>query len=90
MGKDWHLRQKYPFAREPATGLVDPEKPVDFNRGPAEMAEAIRQKRPCRLSGRLGLHIVELVEALQYPERFGGKRMISSVFDPIQPLPWKT
>jgi predicted dehydrogenase len=90
MGKDWHLRRKYPFAREPAAGLLETEKPVDFNRGPAEMAEAIRQKRPCRLSGRLGLHIVELVETLQHPERFGGKRIISSDFDPIQPLPWKT
>jgi hypothetical protein len=52
------------------------------------LAEAIRHKRPCRLSGKLGLHLVEVIEALQYPERFGGKRTISSRFDPIQPLSW--
>jgi predicted dehydrogenase len=87
-GEEWHIMRKYPFARKPTAGLVDAGKPVDFNRGPAELAEAIRQKRPCRLSGRLGLHIVELVEALQHPERFGGKRTIGSSFDPVQPLPW--
>ena len=80
--------RKYPFARKPAKVFVDVGKPVDFNRGPSELAEAIRQKRPCRLSGRLGLHIVELVESLQYPERFGARRTITSRFDPIAPLSW--
>jgi predicted dehydrogenase len=88
VGEEWHIKRKYPFAREPTGIAVDASKPVDFNRGPAELAEAIHQKRPCRLSSKLGLHIVELVEALQYPQRFGGKRAIESVFDPIQPLPW--
>lgn len=87
-GEEWHFRQKYPFARKPRGWVVSRGKPVDFCRGPAEMAEAIGQRRPCRLSARLGLHITELVEALQYPERFGGKRIIESTFDPIQPLPW--
>ena len=35
--------------------VVADNKPVDFNRGPAELAEAIRQQRPCRLSGKLGI-----------------------------------
>jgi hypothetical protein len=86
--EEWHFKWKYPFARKPTGVLVDASKPVDFNRGPAELAEAILQKRPCRLSGKMGLHIVDLVEALQYPERFGGKRTIHSTFDPIHPLPW--
>jgi len=86
--EEWHFKWRYPFARKPTEVLVDASKPVDFNRGPAELAEAILQKRPCRLSGKMGLHIVEFVEALQYPERFGGKRTIHSTFDPIHPLPW--
>jgi predicted dehydrogenase len=101
--EDWHVKWKYPFARRPNIGsrvnrevhaprpfgaLVSDDRPVDFNRGPAELAEAIRQKRPCRLSAKLGLHVVEIVEALQYPERFDNKRLIVSKFDPIQPLPW--
>jgi len=32
------------------------------------------------------LHIVELLESIQYPERFGGRRKLTSTFDPIQPL----
>lgn len=87
-GDDWHIRRKYPFARRPTRLVAGVDKPVDFNRGPAELAEAVRQRRPCRLSGELGLHIVELLEALQYPERFGGRRRIDSTFHPIQPLSW--
>jgi len=61
---------------------------VDFLRGPSELAEAIRQERSCRLSAALGVHIVELVEALQYPGQSDGRRTIDSTFDPIEPLPW--
>jgi predicted dehydrogenase len=87
-GKEWGFQKKYPFARKPSGRQVDSQKPVDFCRGPSEIAEAIRYRRPCRLSADLGLHITELVEALQYPERFGGQRTIKSTFAPIQPLPW--
>lgn len=66
--------------------LVGPSKPVDFLRGPAEMAAAIREKRPCRLSADLGIHIVELVEALQHPERSGGSKEMTSSFAPMAPL----
>jgi predicted dehydrogenase len=83
-----HVSRKLPFARTPSNNIVGIGKEVDFNLGPAEMAEAIRLGRPCRLSPQLGLHLVELIEVLQYPERFGGKRKIESTFDPIQPLPW--
>src|SRR5262249_15003640 len=88
VGEEWRFKRKYPFARKPTGVVVDSSKPVDFNRGPAELAQAIRHGRPCRLSAKLGLHIVDLVEAMQYPDRFGGKRIIDSTFDPIQPLPW--
>ena len=87
-GSEWHFRRKVPFARKPTGVMVGPDKPVDFLRGPSELAEAIRQQRTCRLSADLGLHIVEIVETLQYPERFGAKRNIQSSFDPIQPLTW--
>ena len=62
------------------------DKPVDFFRGPQDMVDAIRAKKPHRLSGELGIHIVELIEALQYPERFGNRRDIRSSFVPIEPL----
>jgi hypothetical protein len=83
------FEKKYPYARRPRFRSSGGNKPVDFLRGPAEMAEAIRENRPCRLSPELGLHMTELIETLQYPERFESPRTITSRFDPIQPLPWK-
>ena len=82
------LERKIPYARKPAFRRSGRHKPVDFLRGPAELAEAIRQRRPCRLSAEFGLHMIELTETLQYPERFESPRTINSTFDPIQPLPW--
>ena len=83
---DWHLWQRYPLAASPRRRLVGRGKPVDFCRGPAELAAAIREKRPCRLSARLGWHVTELVESLQYPERFGYRRELASTFDSIEPF----
>ena len=80
--------RKYPFAREPTKFLVDASKPVDFNRGPSELAEAIGtiDHAGCRLVWACMWW--SSIEALQYPERFGGKRTITSRFDPIEPLQW--
>lgn len=84
---EWHFWRRYPMARRPVSLLLGRDKPVDFCRGPAELVDAIRNKRPCRLSPELGWHITELIERLQYPEKFGSQRELVSSFDPIQPLP---
>ena len=78
----------YPQVRRRRGLVVVSGKPVDFLRGPAEMAEAIRDRRACRLSAEFGAHIVETIEALQYPERFGGRKKMISSFVPMQPMPW--
>lgn len=64
-----------------------PGKPVDFMLGPAELAEAIRDGRPCRLSAELGLHLTELIETLQYPERFDRPRVLCTSLPRMEPLP---
>ena len=84
---DWHFWSRYPLEGTPPRHFVSPDKLVDFCRGPAELADAVRQKRACRLSAKLGLHITELIEGLQYPERFGFRRELVTEFDPINPLP---
>ena len=84
---DWHFWDRYPFARKSPGRLVGQGKRVDFCRGPIELVNAIREQRPCRLSAQLGWHMTELIESLQYPERFGFRRNLTSSFDPIQPLP---
>jgi predicted dehydrogenase len=84
---EWHIWRRYPMARKPPPRLLGGGKNVDFCRGPAEMADAIRDKRPCRLSPELGWHITELIERMQYPERFVGRPTLESVFAAIEPLP---
>ncbi len=84
----WTCQRRLPFARPPRFRRSSPGKQVDFLRGPAELAEAIRQGRECRLSGELGVHLTELSEALQHPERYPDQR-IRSRFAPIAPLPWR-
>ena len=88
-GRQWRIQRRYPFARKPSSRFVSKSKRVDFCRGPAEMAEAIRQKRQCRLSAELGLHITELIDALQNPRKFG-RQKIESRFAPIEPLSWSS
>jgi predicted dehydrogenase len=84
---EWYWPRKYQSRRQSVGALVSPGKPVDFCRGPAEMAAAIREQRPCRLSPELGVHITELIEALQYPQRFGGRKRMTSTFERMEPLP---
>ena len=84
---EWHIWRKYPMARRTFAHLVSENKPVDFCRGPAAMVDAFKHKRRCRLSPELGGHISELIERLQYPERFVGQFEVASAFEPIEPLP---
>ncbi len=86
-GAEAIFQRRYPLVRKGRGRTAGPNKPVDFMRGPAEMAEAIGEKRPCRLSAQFGAHIVEIVEALQHPERSGRKQM-TTTFTPMQPMPW--
>lgn len=85
-GTHWRVRRKYPYAIKPMIRSSGNYKPVDFCRGPAEMANAILENRPARISAELALHVTELIEALQYPERFGGRKKLKSAFPPIEPL----
>ena len=78
----------YPPVRTFAATAAAPSKRVDFLRGPSEMVDAICNTRPSRLSGDFGAHLVELVEALQYPERFGHRKSMTTSFAPIAPMPW--
>jgi len=61
---------------------------MDFSRGVAELAAAVRERRPSRLSARFSLHVNEIVLAMQYPDRMGHHRILTSTFDPPDPMPW--
>lgn len=82
------LARRYPLVRTP-TGLAAADgKPVDFLRGPSELAQAIAEGRPSRLAADFGVHIVEIVEALQYPDGGGRRRELTTTFEPMPPFDW--
>lgn len=83
---EWALYRKIPQAIKETARNAASHKPVDFCRGLADMAEAIQQNRPHRLSAEMGIHIVELINALQHPDPGTAKREITTSFDPIEPL----
>lgn len=60
----------------------------DFCRGIAELASAINEKRPCRLSPQYSLHITEIMLAIQNALDTGHTYNVSSSFDPIAPMTW--
>jgi predicted dehydrogenase len=78
--------ERVPLVRD--VGFRAPKRahPMDFCRGIAELAAAIREDRPCRLSQQLAVHITELTELLQQPA--GQSVEVRSSFAPIAPMPW--
>jgi predicted dehydrogenase len=62
--------------------------PMDFMRGVAELAEAIAEGRPSRLDGDFAVHVTEVTERLQHPERFPDGGAVRSAFAPISPMSW--
>lgn len=84
----WLLYNRYPMYRGEDFALAGPEKPVDFFRGPQDMLNCIKKNQPHRLSGELGLHIFDIIEVLQYPEKFNHRKVIKSEFPLLKPL-WK-
>jgi len=61
---------------------------MDFMRGVAELATAIRDGRRCRLDEDFAVHVTEVTEILQYPERFARPATVTSTFAPIAPMDW--
>lgn len=61
---------------------------VDFCLGPLELARAMREGRPSRLSPELCLHVAEI--ALAIGQAMDGKARVPiySRFGPIEPMPW--
>ena len=80
-----------PLLREPPLRLPSTGgNRMDFARGVAEVAAAVRERRDCRLGGDYALHIAEIMLAMQYPGRMGSPRMLQSRFSPIAPMNWAT
>ncbi|MGL5941248.1 MAG: Gfo/Idh/MocA family protein [Waterburya sp.] len=61
---------------------------MDFARGIVELAEAIHQNRPCRLSAKYSLHVNELVLAIHNARENNCTYTVKSTFEPIEPMSW--
>ena len=61
---------------------------MDFARGVAEVADAMREDRPCRLSARYSLHVNELVLAIHHAKENNCTYQVKSHFEPIEPMAW--
>ncbi|OPL19036.1 MAG: hypothetical protein AVO35_03670 [Candidatus Aegiribacteria sp. MLS_C] len=61
---------------------------IDYARGINELAEAIDNKRPCRLSSDFVLHITETALAIQHPLENGLPYLVRTGFEPIEPMDW--
>lgn len=61
---------------------------IDFSRGIAELANSVRENRPCRLNADFTLHITELALAVQFATVRAHSYVMKSTFDPIVPMEW--
>ena len=61
---------------------------MDFARGPAELAAAVRENRPCRLSPRFSLHVNEMALAIHWAREQGSTYRLTTTFDAMEPMPW--
>ena len=78
------LRKRHPRLAEKGRKIVEDDRA----RGVAEMAGAISEGRPNRLSARFSLHLTELTLAIQHSGIEGKAYRMTTSFDPIEPMPW--
>ena len=61
---------------------------MDFGRGIAELAEAIQEKRACRIGADYSLHVNEMVLAIQNALENSQTYHLTTSFAAIEPMPW--
>lgn len=81
--------RRYPLlgghnAKIPVRGAAQ----IDWCRGVADMADAIRESRRPRLSPDFCLHVTELALGMHNAALRPGVVPITTSFDPIDPMPW--
>ena len=86
---------RYPLVRKPnlnppylMSGDTKIKSYGDAARGVAELANAIQEKRACRISADFALHITEITTVLQHPECVTLPYHCKSSFKPFPPMPW--
>jgi len=79
--------RRYPLLRFPST-LPHKGHPMEFCRGPAEVAAAVTAGRPSPLPADYCLHNNELVLAIQAALEKSATYEMATSFEPLKPLSW--
>jgi predicted dehydrogenase len=83
------LKSTYKLPKTPRIKVISTGgNRMDYAAGVAELAAAIEQGRPCRLSTRFSLHVNEIALALQNAGNRSETYITRSRFEPIEPLDW--
>jgi predicted dehydrogenase len=82
------VAERYPLAAKGERYRYRGTQQMDFARGVADLANAIRGQRPPRLSTRYSLHVNEIVLAVSGALAGGGTYAMTTVPDPMEPMPW--
>jgi predicted dehydrogenase len=61
---------------------------MNFALGPLEMADALAEGRPPRLSRDMALHLTEVTLAIQAAGETAGAQIMTTRCDPADPMPW--
>jgi predicted dehydrogenase len=79
-----------PYVKEPYASKVkdDPHGGVEWSRGVLDMAEAIQENRPQRITGAQAAHVVDIVCGIQEASREGRRVEIASEFPQPTPMDW--
>ena len=75
-------------AYEPLPYVREPHRGTDWSRAVVEMAEAMAEGRPQRVTGAQAAHVVEIVEGIMISSRRGKPVDITSTFEPPAPMDW--
>ncbi|WP_233097762.1 Gfo/Idh/MocA family protein [Dictyobacter vulcani] len=70
-----------PYVKEPYTG-------TEWSRGVVDLAEAIQNNRPQRITGAQAAHVVEILCGIQESFRTGKPTTLTSTFTPPEPMDW--
>jgi predicted dehydrogenase len=82
-------RDRRALARAPHGAIrTKGSQSMDFCRGPAEVADALKAGRPSRLSASFALHVTELALAIHDAPRHGSTHRLVTDVEPIEPMPW--
>lgn len=77
--------RQYPLVKKPNLRLRNLRHYQDFSRGIAELAQAIREERPCRLPAEYVLHVNEMVLAIQNALTTGVPYQLTTTFTSLTP-----